>query len=236
MPIRAVNPFADPTLNMRGDVNVYLQRLRAGLEDGQIPVRYGPVLQKLPGRWREEMRTSSGEIPQSLVLEIGCHHGDTLVEMAALEPDTGFIGMDITFKRVVKTANRAKSRGFKNMMVVLANAKALPEMFAKGELDGVAIFYPDPWERKKRQQKNRLINAEFAQSLHDALKENGFFWFRTDHYGYFVDVTRAVQGAGFISHPAPSGILKASLSTCFESHFQAAGRSTFSAIWVKTPK
>lgn len=236
MPIRAINPFQDPTQHMRGDVNVYMQRMRAALEKGEAPVRYGPALQKLPGRWREELRTHTGETPCELILEIGCHHGDTLVDMAAFAPDTGFIGMDITFKRVVKTAQRAQRLGFNQVMAVLANAKALPELFAAEELNGVAIFYPDPWERKKRQQKNRLINAEFLSSLHRVLAHNGFFWFRTDHYGYFVDVTRAVQNAGFCSHPNPSGLLNAPLSTCFEGHFQAAGRSTFSAIWVKTPK
>lgn len=236
MPIRAIDPFQDPTLHMRDDVNVYMQRMRAALEKGEAPVRYGPSLKKLPGQWREEVQTLDGDRPRELVLEIGCHHGDTLVEMAAFAPDTGFIGMDITFKRVVKTAQRAQRRGLRNVMAVLANAKALSELFAPEELDGVAIFYPDPWERKKRQQKNRLINAEFLVSLRGVLKNGGIFWFRTDHYGYFVDVTREVQKAGLSSHPSPSGILNAPLSTCFEGHFQAAGRSTFSAIWVKTPK
>ena len=46
----------------------------------------------------------------SLIVEIGSHMGDVMCEMANNHPDKAFVGLDITFKRVVTLAEKAKKK------------------------------------------------------------------------------------------------------------------------------
>src|SRR5690606_23746557 len=123
--------------------------LRDGLATGELPLSYGPNLKNLQGKWSETFEERMGFKPSQIICEVGCHKGRTICEMASAHPDKAFVGLDITFKRVVTTARKAKDRGLKNVFSVLANAKAIEKLFVPGELDGFVMFFPDPWSKKK---------------------------------------------------------------------------------------
>jgi tRNA G46 methylase TrmB len=64
--------------------------------------------------------------------------------------------MDITFKRVITMAERTQKNDVHNVISVLANAERVELLFGAEELDGVVIFFPDPWILKKNtSKKNR---------------------------------------------------------------------------------
>lgn len=233
MPIRALDPLADPTLDLDPKVNPYLARLRDGAENGTLPLSFGPHLAGHAGTWRERFTAAMGRPCESLILEIGCHHGETLIPMADSAPDTGFVGIDITFKRVVKTALKAKAAGLGNVKSALANANGLESLFGPGELDGVVVFFPDPWAKKKRQRKHRLLNEEFLGVLSSRLKEGGFLWLKTDQFGYFADVAAATAGVGLAKGQPAHPLASRPYSSCFERHFHGEGFVTFSGQWVK---
>jgi tRNA (guanine-N7-)-methyltransferase len=50
-------------------------------------------------------------------------------------------------------------------------------------LDGIHIFFPDPWH-KKRHHKRRLIQAEFVKLLCTKLKSGGYLHVATDWQDY----------------------------------------------------
>ena len=54
--------------------------------------------------------------------------------------------MDITFKRVYQSSQAAVQAGCSNVSVFLYNALFLDQLFPKSFLDGVVIFFPDPWK------------------------------------------------------------------------------------------
>src|SRR5689334_8684011 len=97
-----INPFLDPTCKTKSWINPYLLAMREAAQDGSLPIYYGDKLKQMPGHWRQHLsaRFTSHRPLQKLVLEIGCHLGRTLVQMAEDQKDHGFIGLDITFKRV----------------------------------------------------------------------------------------------------------------------------------------
>ena len=154
MPIRYSDPFRDPTDLPNREVNPFVTKMVEGAKNGTLPVLYGESLKGLAGNWRQHQ----GDKPE-LIVEIGCHKGDVLRDLAQDHQETLFVGLDITFKRVVETARKAEKAGLDNLRSVLANAQGLDLLFGEAELDGVIIFYPDPWTRKKRQLKNRLLGA-----------------------------------------------------------------------------
>lgn len=231
MPIRFHDPFAERELDPR--VNPYVALLAGGMKDGTLPILYGPALKERSGTWRQHIAAfyQRSEPFTKLVVEVGCHKGLTLVEMAADQPDTAFIGIDITFKRVVTTAQRAQAAGLKNVFCVLANASALDQLFAPQELDSLVLFFPDPWVKKKSQAKNRLVNATFAARLKSALRPDGVFWFKSDQEIYLNLTTDFVEKEGFLRTEAIGNSFPRNYLSTFEKRFTAQNLPTYGGAW-----
>ena len=77
-------------------------------------------------------------------------------------------------------------------------------LIAPAALDGVHVFFPDPWP-KKRHHKRRLIQPDFLASLHRACRTGARVRFATDVASY---ADEALFRAGL--HPlSPGGSMKA---------------------------
>ncbi len=234
-PIRLEDPFRDPTENLRGSVNPFLDKLKAGLVDEGTPLLYGAALRPWRGRWRQAFSETGDSEQKELILEIGSHKGEVLKQLAARHPQAGFIGIDITFKRVVTLAEKAKDLELKNLLSLLCNAKALDQVFAAQELDGVIIFFPDPWVRKKRQRKNRLLNRRFLEGLASRLQPHGWLWFKTDAKDYFDEVCQQLNELGYrIAERSSHPMTAEAYTSRFEQHFQSEGLPTYE-IFVQKP-
>lgn len=228
MPLRHHDPFQSKADQLNPSVNPYVAVLTQEAHGGLLPIAYGEGLRGLAGHWREKLPY------KQLVCEIGVHKGMTLVEMASENPDIGFVGIDITYKRVVITAQRARKAGLNNVFLILANATALDLLFAPGELNGIVMFFPDPWVRKKSQAKNRLVNEAFCTKMASVLTEQGFFWFKTDYQPYFGLASEALEQAQFKVLPDTANFpLPRDYSSAFEKRFHAEGLVTHGARWAR---
>ena len=235
MPLRRYNPFEDINPRVSLDVNPYIREMVDATKSGMMAVSYGPYLQGLAGNWTKFIfeRAGMDVKPTSLILEIGCHQGLVLRKMAQDFPRVGFLGMDITFKRVIKTIRGAQSDGSKNLGAIYCNAGSIDDIFADQEIDGVVIFFPDPWCKKEKQQKNRLITDEFAAKLFKIVKPSGFVWFKTDHKQYFEDADSNFLSAGFEKNPAGCWLSQKPYESTFEKKFQLEGIPKNEAIYQK---
>lgn len=228
MSIRTTDPFANSFATMRDDVNAFLSILK----DNDLPLLYGPQLRPMKGTWFEHFTQNMGQAPKNVVLEIGSHLGEVVLKMAANEPETAFIAMDITMKRVVKVAQKADANKLKNITSILCNAKFLDQIIADGELDGVLVFFPDPWAKKKRTEKNRLLQPAFLEILAKKLKPSAFFWFKTDWEPYNAEVLLALAAAGWRTHQPTEGIPAQIYTSRFERLFKADGLETYESVWL----
>lgn len=156
-----------------------------------------------------------------LLLEIGCYMGKNVVEFAELNPHFNVLGIDITYKRVVKSARKIHREGLSNARIGICDARALVDACPDSSLTGVCVFFPDPWP-KKRHVKNRLLNEEFLAKLRAKLRPGGFFWFKTDSARYFDDVMALVRPSEWGVSPAdevPAELTRAPYVTVFEQLF-----------------
>jgi len=236
VPIRNRDPFATKIDVLNASVNPYVATLREALSSGHLPIAHGPDLKTCRGRWRERIAEYHGlsAAPRRLVVEVGCHKGMTLNAMAEKHPDTLFLGLDITFKRVVTSAERAMKAKHRNVYCAMANASSLDLLFAPGEVDGLVLFFPDPWVKKKSQAKNRLVSPQFCERLQSVLKPDGTFWLKTDQKIYFDEASERLAAAQFLPQPPASetdGFLGGDFTSAFEQRFHAQNLPTYGARW-----
>jgi len=233
MPVRSVDVFADVTSKFRKNSNAYVGKLIDAQNDASLPVAMGPTLREFPGQWRSKFTWLGLETKKMpLIVEIGCHTGHTLCDMAEAHPEALFVGIDITFKRVVQTAEKARERKLENVYAILANAGGLKELFAPGEVDGFVTFFPDPWKKKKHAHY-RLYSPQFCQTARDLLAPGGFLWLKTDHLPYFTEACSFVETLGFNQTDQLPVLRDEDYSSLFLRRFNLKGVSWHNRKWTK---
>ena len=118
------------------------------------------------------------------VLEIGFGMGGATAEIAAHRPGDDFIGVEVHEPGVGALLKLIGERALTNIRIVQHDAvEVLEQMIAPASLDGVHIFFPDPWH-KARHHKRRLIQPKFVALLVSRLKPGGYLHCATDWQNY----------------------------------------------------
>ena len=118
------------------------------------------------------------------VLEIGFGMGETTAAIAAAQPATDFLALEVHTPGVGSLLKRIEETGLRNIRIVQHDAvEVLRDMIPPGSLDGVHIFFPDPWP-KKRHHKRRLIQSAFVTLVASRLKPGGYLHLATDWQEY----------------------------------------------------
>lgn len=121
---------------------------------------------------------------QKVVMEIGFGMGEATALIARDFPDTGFFAVDVHRPGVGKLFSLIKEHQLQNLRVIQGDAHlVMHDMFADASLDGVHLFFPDPWP-KKRHNKRRIVNENFLQQVAGKLKPGGFLHIATDWVPY----------------------------------------------------
>jgi tRNA (guanine-N7-)-methyltransferase len=164
-----------------------------------------------------------------VVLELGFGGGELLLDLAARHPEGGFLGIEVSRKRVHKTARRVARAGLRNVRLIHAPAEyVLERALRPGSLEACWINFSDPWP-KKRHHKRRLIRPELVPLLARALSPGGALHVATDHAGY-RDRIAEVMGAAreFENLYAPDAWSERRperIETRYEADFVAEGRA-----------
>lgn len=118
------------------------------------------------------------------ILEIGFGMGQSLLKMASQNPEKDFIGVEVHKPGVGSLLAGIQELKLNNIRIFCADAvEVLTKIISNDSLDGILIFFPDPWP-KKRHHKRRLIQAEFVKLLWQKLKINGVLHLATDWQNY----------------------------------------------------
>jgi tRNA (guanine-N7-)-methyltransferase len=118
------------------------------------------------------------------ILEIGFGMGDSTAAIAAAHPQNDYLGIEVHGPGVGSLLNQIEALGLTNLRVIQHDAvEVLKHMIAPASLDGVHIFFPDPWHKKKH-HKRRLIQPELVALLCEKLKSGGYLHAATDWQEY----------------------------------------------------
>jgi tRNA (guanine-N7-)-methyltransferase len=167
--------------------------------------------------------------PLPLVLEIGFGRGEFLVHLAQASPETAFVGVEYSAKRVLKLARRIARTPLRNVRLFEATAEQLVrEVLPPVSISCCWINFPDPWP-KKRHFKRRLIQPPFAAALRERLVPDGLLRIATDHPGYAEWIDEVLSAAeGLENRYAPDRFRPEAAGrppTAYELEWRALGRS-----------
>lgn len=141
------------------------------------------------------------------IMEIGFGMGEATAILAKDFPETAFLAVEVHRPGVGKLCARLEENQSQNVRILQHDViDVINGQLADDSLDGVHIFFPDPWP-KKRHVKRRLITPEFLDLLYPKIKTGGFIHVATDWVPYAEFVMKSFAArpkfqGGEVARPA----------------------------------
>lgn len=138
---------------------------------------------------------------KKICIEIGMGKGDFISNMAKLNPDNVYIGIELSpqvLALAIKKLNRFEEQNgisLKNLYFMSFDALKLLDYFSENQVDVLYLNFSDPWP-KKRHTKRRLTYKDFLENYKKVLKKDGIIEFKTDNRGLFEYSLVSMQNFG----------------------------------------
>lgn len=118
------------------------------------------------------------------ILEIGTGMGETTAKIADAHRENDYLGVEVHVPGIGALCKQIAERELTNLRICAHDAvEVVRDMLPEASLDGVHVFFPDPWH-KARHNKRRLIQSPFVALLASRLKPGGYFHCATDWEEY----------------------------------------------------
>ena len=148
------------------------------------------------GKWKQCFTKE-----QPLHIEVGMGKGRFLMDMASLHPEINYVGVemyDSVLLRALQKRERMEADGEKldNLKFMCIDARILPDIFEKGEVQRIYLNFSDPWP-KARHAKRRLTSRQFLTRYDQILVPEGKVEFKTDNRELFEFSLEEVKDAGW---------------------------------------
>ncbi len=159
-------PAAQPCPDAQGERRIRTFHPRRGRVTGS----QAEAIRRRWGSWGVDLDGGAldlgelfGDPALPVVLEIGFGMGDATAEMAAADPGTGILAVDVHTPGQGHLLHLAESAGLGNVRVGNGDAVVLlRDMLPPASLAGLRVFFPDPWP-KARHHKRRMIQPAFVR-------------------------------------------------------------------------
>jgi len=163
------------------------------------------------------------------ILEIGFGMGETTAAIAAAHPENDYLGIEVHTPGVGSLLNRIDALGLANVRVIQRDAvEVLEHMIAPGTLDGVHVFFPDPWP-KKRHHKRRLIQPPLVALLASRMKPGAHLHVATDWQDYAEHILAVLAAEPALENTADGFVVRPEARP--ETKFERRGRTLGHRVW-----
>jgi tRNA (guanine-N7-)-methyltransferase len=165
------------------------------------------------------------------VLEIGFGNGEALRHAATHDPERDLIGIEVHAPGVGRLLNALAEDDARNVRVYRHDAvEVLQHEIVDASLDEIRIYFPDPWH-KKRHQKRRLVNPEFAALLVRKLAPGGRLHLATDWQDYAEQMWDVLDATpGIVNRAGPRGGVPRPHWRP-QTHFETRGQKLGHGVW-----
>jgi tRNA (guanine-N7-)-methyltransferase len=156
------------------------------------------ALQEVHGiEFKQEQVNISEIFPNSdkVIMEIGFGMGEATAIIAKNHPNNGYIAVDVHPPGIGKLLARIVENDLTNLKVIEEDVHVvLQHMIADESLDGIHLFFPDPWPKKKH-NKRRIVNEGFLALIYPKIKKGGFIHIATDWVPYAISIQEVFAGS-----------------------------------------
>ncbi|MGL6071711.1 tRNA (guanosine(46)-N7)-methyltransferase TrmB [Craterilacuibacter sp.] len=136
------------------------------------------------------------------ILEIGFGMGTATAEIAAGNPDKDYLAVEVHSPGVGNLLKLIGEQELSNLRIIRHDAvEVIDHMLADASLDGIHIFFPDPWH-KKRHNKRRLIQSPLIAKLVTKLKPGGYLHAATDWEDYAIQIMEVFSAENELENTA----------------------------------
>jgi len=140
-----------------------------------------------------------------VIMEIGFGNGDATWQMAQACPAENYVGVEVHQPGVGHLLLKIKQHGIENIRIVSEDAvEFLRERVAEESLDGVRIYFPDPWP-KKRHNKRRIIQPALIALLASRMRPGALLHMATDWEPYAAYMLEVMQSSDGFVNLSPTG-------------------------------
>ena len=140
--------------------------------------------------------------PSPVILEIGFGMGEATAHIAKVRPSDFFLCCEVHEPGVGALLKRIGEQDIHNIRILQHDAvEVIDNMLPLASLDGVHIFFPDPWH-KSRHNKRRLIQAPLIAKLAARLKPGAYIHCATDWEPYAVQILEVLSAEPLLQNTA----------------------------------
>lgn len=130
-----------------------------------------------------------------VIMEIGFGNGEATWQMARAHPEENYLGVEVHKPGVGRLLLKIEEHELVNVRIACDDAvEILRHQVGDDTLDGVRIYFPDPWP-KKRHNKRRIIQAPFIELLARKMREGGILHLATDWEPYAEFMLEVMQSS-----------------------------------------
>ena len=163
------------------------------------------------------------------ILEIGFGMGETTAAIAQEHPENDYLGIEVHTPGVGSLLKRIADLHLANLRIIQHDAvEVVRHMIAPDALDGVHIFFPDPWP-KKRHHKRRLIQPAFVALLASRMKRGARVHACTDWEEYARQMLEVLAAEPALRNTAPGYASRP--ETRPETKFERRGLALGHRVW-----
>jgi len=171
----------------------------------------------------------AGEL-QRVELEIGPGDCGFLIQAAARNPETLYVGIEIRPSSVARVLARPGLPA--NFHLLAADGRWIVlNLLAPESIDAYHVYFPDPWW-KKRHHKRRLVTDDFAAAAATTLRPGGCVQVATDVAPLFGQIAETLERAGLVRQPWVRDDSDPACSS-YERKYRRQGRSFTQALFRK---
>lgn len=162
--------------------------------------------------------------PGRIELEVGSGKGLFLIDAAARDPGTRFIGLELAAKYAALAQKRLEERAVTNGRFFACDAvEVVSRDVPDGRLAAVHVYFPDPWW-KARHKKRRVLNERMLQSIQRVLEPNGILHFWTDVLDYYESTLELLANVTTLAGPEFVDEPLSTHSMDYRTHFERRTR------------
>ncbi|MFP6641881.1 MAG: tRNA (guanosine(46)-N7)-methyltransferase TrmB [Myxococcota bacterium] len=175
--------------------------------------------------------TGGSEGPKEVVLEVGFGRGEFLLEWAQRAPATAFVGVEVSYKRVLKMARKVARAGLQNVRLLEGRGETIVrDLIEETSLREVWVNFSDPWP-KDRHADRRVIQSPFVTHVVRCLVPGGVLHVATDSPLYAAQIQSVLSAElGLRNDFAPDAWrsqVPGRSPTGYEEEWRSKGRSLY---------